>query len=249
MLKKINFTERRRLPLSAVEISLRKEEGALAFDARLDLTGLKADPEARVYVEAHRRGSYMRFPFGTVGELRAPENRKLTEIDSENLVGFRVKVVDESTSLHRVVALADGIRVSAHADDGSGRISLLPVDFVTDMGEVWRVSFDADGPSLVLNSSISGIESLARLDATFFALVYPAVVRTVLTRVLLIETRAEEDPDEWWGLWLKWASKTNVDPLPPADDRAGREYWIDRAVDSFARSQSVVTRMQNAERA
>lgn len=247
MLKKLNFTERRRLGRNAVEITLRREaDGVLAFDARLDLKGKRLDSDARVYVEAHRRTSYMRFDFGRVGAIEPPADRRLVEIESDNLVNFRVKIVDESSRFHRILAVAEGIRVSDREQDASSRMSLLPVEFVREMDEVWRVSFDSEGPALMLNSSIEGIESKARNDATFFALVYPAVVRQILTRIVMIDGYDEVDGDEWWGLWLRWAAEMLGEPAPASDDRDAREAWIDRVVAQFARNQNAAMRYQNA---
>ena len=51
----------------------RDSDGMLSFDAKLDLTGYDLPDDARVFVEAYRQTSFMRFPHGTVaGRSRRP---------------------------------------------------------------------------------------------------------------------------------------------------------------------------------
>ena len=71
MLRKLNFTERTKVPRAAVNITLRREpDGVLAFDALLNLGSLSFPAASRVYIEAHYRTSYMRFDCGLPVKLR-----------------------------------------------------------------------------------------------------------------------------------------------------------------------------------
>lgn len=244
MLRKLNFTERAKIPRAAVHIALRREsDGVLAFDPSLDLSAVAAPRQSRVYIEAHYRTSYMRFDCGTIDDLVFPDNRRLHDIDSTNVVRFRVKVVDNSTNERRIVAAADDITVSGEAAGGGAQISLLPVEF-RDLGEVpWRVQFEASGPVLELNNRIDGIERLARNDAAFFALLYPAAVREILTRILIVdEFDPTDESDEWWSLWLRWARDLAAGPPHDADDD-DRAAWIGEVVASFCERHRVVEKM------
>jgi hypothetical protein len=243
MLRKMNFTERAKIPRSAVRIALRREtDGVLAFDPTLDLSGIAVASEARVYIEAHYRTSYMRFDCGTAGDLTMPENRRLAEIDSSNVVRFRVKIVDNTTNERRIVAAADDITVSAESNEDGARVSLLPVEF-RDLGDVpWDVQFEASGPVLELNNRIDGIERLARNDATFFALVYPAAVREILTRILIVDAyEATDESDEWWSLWMRWARDLTDVALP--EDPDDRSAWIGEVVAGFCGRHRLVEKM------
>lgn len=243
MLRKLNFTERVRIPRAAVRIILRREsDGVLAFDPSLDFSGLAAPRDARVYIDAHYRTSYMRFDCGTVGGLTIPENRRLSEIDSGSVVRFRVKIVDDTTSDRRILAAADDITLSSDSGDGGARVSLLPVNF-SDLGDVpWRVEIEAAGAVLELNNRIDGIERLARNDAAFFALVYPAAVREILVRILLVEGWDDtEEWDEWWSLWLRWGRELVDAPLPADQDE--RREWIDDVVSAFCGRHRIVEKM------
>src|SRR5947209_9443994 len=100
MLRKLNFTERARMPRSNVRVTLRRgADGVLVFDPRLSFDGVAVPPDTRVFVEAYYRTSFMRFDCGTAGHFAPPEDRRLTDIDSTSLVRFRVKLVDDE---HRV---------------------------------------------------------------------------------------------------------------------------------------------------
>jgi hypothetical protein len=234
LIRKLNFTDRVKVPRSAVSIALRRDAtGVLVFDPLLALTDIALPADAKVFVEAFYRTSYMRFDCGTIGHPTIPEMRRLTDIDSDNLVRFRVKVVGGSLSdEHRVLAASPDITIAAADAGASGRISLLPVNF-RDLGEqIWRVEIETDQAVLELNSRIASIEQLARSDKKFFALVYPAAVREILTHILLVEQyEADEEADEWWSLWLRWAATLLPDPLPA--DLDDRPAWIAAVVGAF----------------
>jgi hypothetical protein len=246
MLRKLNFTERTRIPRSGFMVALRREaDGTLAFDASLTLGDNAFPGDARVYVEAYHRTSYMRFDFGTVDAIAAPAERRLTEIDSTS-VRFRIRIVDAAT--RRILAVADDVRVSERAPGDAERAPLLPVQFSSTLDQQpWRVAFEADTPVLELNNRIEGIEKLATSDRTFFALVYPAAVREILTRILLVEQQSEVDDEEsWMSHWLRWAAQFTTAPPPVVeDDDAPR--WIDEVVGAFCSRHRVVDRLRAEE--
>jgi hypothetical protein len=246
MLRKLNFTERTKIPRTAVRIALRRDsDGGLVFDPMLDLGSLDLPSDARVYIEAHYRTSYMRFDCGTAGDVTIPRDRRLAEIDSSSVVRFRVKVVDQAGAGRRILAAADDITVSLESHEGGARVALLPVNF-RDLGDVpWRVELEGSGPVLELNNRIDGIERMARNDPRFFALVYPAAVRTILTEILFVERfEAGDDPDEWWNLWLLWAR--DLAGLPPGEDE-DRRAWVDDVVSAFCARHRAVDRMRPSE--
>jgi hypothetical protein len=250
MLRKLNFTERAKIPRAAVRIELRREnDGILAFDPKIDLVGVAAPKDARVYIEAQYRTSYMRFDCGPAGALSIPENRRLTEIDSDRIVRFRVKVVDQTGGARRIVASSNDITVSCDSGGAGARLPLLPVNF-DDLGDqVWRIHFEADQPILELNNRVGSIERLARHDPGFFALVYPAAVREVLTRFLLVDRLQEHDENDenddagaWPELWIRWAREMIDDPVP--SDVDDRRAWIDQVVVAFCGLHRVADKMK-----
>jgi hypothetical protein len=233
MLRKLNFTERMRIPRSCVRIDLRRGgDGVLSFDPRLDLAAVKAPKHARVYIEAQYRASYMRFDCGSIAAPIIPEDRRLDEIDSDRIVRFRVKIVEHENDVRRIVAASNDITVSCDTESSASRLSLLPVNF-DDLGdEIWRIHFEAGQPVLELNNRIDGIERLARHDPEFFALVYPAAVREVLTQFLLVERWNENDEgSDAPELWIRWAREMIQDAVPADPD--DRRAWIHDVVVAF----------------
>jgi hypothetical protein len=247
MLRKLNFTERERITRTHIHIAIRRNaDGIMVFDPTLAFSELSAPSGARVYLEAYHGSSFMRFDCGTVGSFTPPEDRRLTEIDSSS-VRFRVKIVDESQGGHQIVAVADNIRVFENDLAETARIPLLPVQFAATLGEqAWRVAFEADMPLLELNNRIEGIQKTAREDPLFFALVYPAAIRTILTQILLVDRyESFDEEDEWWGLWMKWAGLYASDPRPLDSDDAPR--WIEEVVGAFCSRYAVVDRLHPKE--
>lgn len=242
MLRKLNFTDRVKIPRSSARVTLRRDDdGVLVFDPRLSFDGVAVPPSARVFIEAYYRTSFMRFDCGSVGAFAPPADRRLTDIEGTGVVRFRVKLVDG----HRILAVADDIVVSEERRETSGRMPLLPVNFTGDLGQqAWRIAFEPNGPVLELNNRIDAIRDLARGDAAFFALVYPAAVRQVLAQILLVDGHdAHQDGDEWWSLWLRWAERY-ASPLPRDAEEA--PFWIEEVVAAFCERQKTVDRWRSA---
>lgn len=242
MLRKLNFTERAKIPRSSVRVTLRRDhDGVLVFDPQLSFDEVGVLPSARVFIEAYYRTSFMRFDCGSVDAFMPPGDRRLTEIDGTSVVRFRVKLV----SGHRILAVADDIVVSEEKRETSGRVPLLPANFTDALGQqAWRIAFEPNGPVLELNNRIEAIRDVARNDAAFFALVYPAAVRQVLAQILLVEQHdAHEDSEEWWSLWLRWGGRY-VSPLPRDTDEA--PFWIEDVVAAFCSEQKLIDRWRAA---
>ncbi len=242
MITSLNYTGRQRIPRSAIRIALAEDgDGHRFFDANLDLDGLDLPDSARLYVEAYHKFSYMRFDLGTVAERLnlAEDKRRLTELDASDIVHFRVKVVDKTSSFGRILADADKI---APETARAKQIPLLPVQ-PCDLGELaWRLDFEMDIPVLLVNNRIDPqIMDIVRRDPAWHALVFPAAIREVLSRILLVEDR--DDPwsdDDPYALWLRWGSDLVGSSPPQSDDDdegaldTEKRDWIDRVVVAFS---------------
>jgi hypothetical protein len=229
-----------------VHVTLRRDaDGVLVFDPRLSFDAAGVVPSARVFIEAYYRTSFMRFDCGSVGAFAPPEDRRLTEIDGTGLVRFRVKIVDNDANDHRIVAVADDVVVSEERPEAGGRMPLLPVNFSDALGQqAWRLAFETNGPVLELNNRIDDIRNVAKSDAVFFALVYPAAVRQVLTQILLVEGHdAREEGDEWWHFWLRWAARFSSATMPANEEDA--PFWIDDVIAAFCDDQRAIERWRS----
>src|SRR5258708_13141721 len=101
MLRKLNFTERTKIPRASVRVSLRRDAaGVLVFDPQLSFDGAAIVPTARVFIEAYYRTSFMRFDCGSVEAFAPPADRPLTEIEGTSVVRFRVKILSNPPNHH-----------------------------------------------------------------------------------------------------------------------------------------------------
>ncbi|MFY0583833.1 hypothetical protein ACN28S_64570 [Cystobacter fuscus] len=238
MIRRFNYTKRRRIDPERIFIRLlRHPNGPPSFDARIDLSGTRLPADASVFVEAYYKSSYMRFSYGTVGRIVPEPERDLTEFDRDSTVFFRVKVVDRSERVGKLLAEADDINPVEAGSEGDSRYSILPVNF-RDLGqEIWRLKLDGDRPVLEVNR-LDGMEEYVRSSPMFLSLVYPAVIREVLQHLLLVEEEEDSaDDTTWQGLWMRFSKQYNSEPVPPVEeDPYLRREWIEQVVKRFSES-------------
>lgn len=218
MKRRINSTGRKSISQEHVTIYVNSPQGSAQspnFSAKLTFPpNLGLDRDANVYVEAYVRSSTMRFPFGTVGTFRPPADTSLSEIDHGASVLFRVKVVDESGEVGKIVAAANGIRPYDETEEGTGRQSLLPL-VMTDLGEaVWRVHIDGGAkPVLQINNRIPDLRERLLEDPILQGAIYTEALRNVLNA--LFHDDADDDM-EWVVNWKKFIAE--VRGVEVADD-------------------------------
>jgi hypothetical protein len=235
-IRRFNYTARHQIDREAICLTLAAaDERPARVRASVELPpGLPGD--ARIHIEAHQRSTRMRFDFGTVERPGFREGcAVLTEFDDPAAVQFAVKVTaSHGDEVGLLLADRDGMRLDA-ADADEDRESLLPVA-PADIGEdVWQVGFESAGPMLLFNRNLSDWRSFAA-ENRVRCLVYPAVMRQVLTQILIIEDWVDlEDKDDWRTKWLIFAhSFDGVTDLPEAPNLADKQAWIDEAVTAFS---------------
>ena len=238
MIRRFNYTGRKRIRREHVDIAVREAGGRPpTFDATLQLDSYRLPPEALVFVEAYRSPLWMRFEFGSVGAMRAPLDRQLTEFESSEGLLFRVKVTAPDEHHRLIVAEADQIPLRRPEEQAGKRISLLAVVPMDLADEVARVDFGPafeDRPKLHVNRRLGDWRALARSPA-FAAMVYPQAMREILTRVLWIEEHYEIEPaDDWRAQWLRFATLLPGVGTPPQKDESDTfDDWIRNAVESI----------------
>jgi len=203
---RINSTGRKRIQREHVQIRLNDAGGGRppTFTATIQLPPeLKLDPSAKVYVEPYVKSSSMRFDFGTVGQITPPANCQLSDIDAGATVLFRVKVVDETDEVGRILASANGIRAEDDAD-GDDRRPLLPVRSANLGEEIWQLEIDNDaGPTLTVNNRVPDLVETLKRDLYLQGLIYPEVVRQLVRKVFHPDNEYG-DEDEWVMDWKSW---------------------------------------------
>lgn len=235
MIRKFNYTGRKKIRRSDVRIDLlRDEHGKRYFNVSLHLDDIKLPTNALVYLEAYHRSGYQRYDFGTVGDRKTPANRQLTNFSESAIPLFRAKVVDKTTSYGRIIASIDKVRPQSIDDEPADSQSLLFVEYDNLGNKIWQLDLDGDWPVLKLNQHVDEISLVASSDNRFLALVYPEVFRQILKRIVIEDEHTDpECDDDWPSLWLQLACALPGMSMLPQMSKPEQNLWIDRAVESF----------------
>jgi len=237
MLRRLNFTDRKTIQKSNVNISIIGEKDEIkSFRADLDLSSIEMPGDAKVYVETwNRMIQSQRYEYGTVEKIAQLGDISLGLLGLTENLKFRVFVVNE----HKKI-VASSRTISIKRDDR--KTYLLPVE-VNDLDNLlWKVSIDGGvggGPILELNKSIPAIKTVAAQDPRFIHSVYPAVLRQILMHIAVIEKRNLRNPEyDWESNWLLFSER--IYEIPPeglfSDSEEDILLWIEGVVQAFARS-------------
>jgi hypothetical protein len=243
--RRINFTGRKRILQQSIDLRLESDPaGQASFSASFDLASYQFPPDARVVVEAYRQTTSMRFDFGTVSVPTPPGDTTLAQFATADEVLFRFRVTDVSERPGALLGEADRLRPSTPEQAPDDRMPLLPAH-AEDLGqEVWQLEFGEE-VRLKVNSGLPDWKGTVRSEA-FHALVFPAAMRQVLERILLIEQYTEtEDMDNWRSRWLRFGELLPGSSRLP-EDRSEHEQWVDDAVGAFARASNLLDLFQSA---
>jgi hypothetical protein len=243
MIKRVNFTGRRRIPRNRVDIAVYDGQPR-TFDASIDLSGLSLLSQAVVNLEATCAGSTMveRFEFGDVSNVSPPRNRKIAELEGENLF-FTLKIVDRSEQFGRIVGIAEHIRPErAGKQTVTGRRGILPIE-PSDLGQqLWQLEFREHDVFLLVNKDAPGLIDRVHSDPLFYAAVYPAIVRRVLKEAIAQNVEPDEQDDRWPVMWLRFGKNLHPekeDPPRSDDPEEDVDNWVEQIVDNFCNSHSL----------
>lgn len=236
-IRRLNYTKRKKLTLDQVHIALSPagQGRPRSFTADLKLpAGLPGD--ARVFVEAYRSSpaSRMRFDFGTVAALQPPDAEQccLTEFDDDLPPPlFRIKITDTNDQPGRLVADAQRIRPLDPDKQPGRQRGILPIAWGNNDGPVWELDLDgASGPVLIIDNTADPDRVLPS-TLQFKALVYPEIIRRVLTEVL-DDQDSSEDPEGWQRAWLNFPRQRFgfMVPAPTDKNDSSKKDWVDDAV-------------------
>jgi len=242
-IRRLNYTGRKRIRREDVCITIfESDDSPPRFEARLNLGTYELPHEAQVFVEAYRQTTWMRFRFGTVGNVQPEDPLLLTDFGSPEGVLFRVRVSSLENPRGKLLAEADRIHPRKPDEQEQSRIPLLSVVPSADLGEeVFRVDF-SDRPILLVNAKIPDWKVATRTPV-FVSLVYPAVLREILARILHLGHPGEiEEDGDWHSQWLRFATllpgmSTDV---PASDNQEAADRWIDEAVGAFCRQHKMM---------
>ena len=191
----------------------------------------------------------MRFSFGTVGGLTTPSDTALSDFDSPDAILFRVRVTSTDGTGGKLLAEADRIRGHRAEEIEETREPLLWVKAEELGAEVWRLEI-SDRPRLLINRELWDWKAVSRAPQ-FVSLVYPAVLREILSFILLQEKYFDlDDTGDWRSRWLRFSSLVPGAPDIPEEkeDIDELKEWINEIVSAFCRQQKMMDRFVSAWR-
>ena len=243
MIKRVNFTGRRRISRDRVRIEVFDGQPR-KFNATINLQEINLLPHAAVFLEAMCAGSTAieRFECGEVENLRLPQNQPLNVIEGEK-VFFTLKVVDRTERFGRILCIAENIRPKdTGKQTAAGRRGILPIE-PKDLGEeVWQLEFMEQDVFLLVNKDVPGLVDRARSDPLFYAAVYPEVVRRVLTKAFEENVEIDDEDDRWPVMWLRFGKGLHPGREDPPTGQARDdewEDWIEDVVKAFCEIHAV----------
>ena len=250
MIKRVNFTGRRRVPRDCVQIEV-FDGSPRTFNAMINLEAVSLPPQAAVFLEAMCAGANVveRIACGEVGELKPIIGRALREIEGEN-VFFTLKIVDRTERFGRILGIAENIRPErAGKQTAAGRRGILPIE-PKDLGEeLWQLEFGEHDVFLLVHSGIPNLVERARCDPLFYAAVYPEVVRRILTRAFKENVEYDEDDDRWPTMWLRFGKGLHPgreEPPTGEDLEDEQEDWTEDVVKAFCVSHEMKSKYMAA---
>jgi hypothetical protein len=243
MKRSFNYTGRKRIALSDAVVAISGTGRNATFDVTLNLGKYKFPVHSKVFVEAYRQMDWMRFDFGLAGGVQAPIDRRLDRFDSVDGVLFRVRVVSpDGTPSGKLVAEAD--RISARLPGTkTARRNLLPLVPASLEGELFRLDLTSESqPILLVERELGGDWQSAAASPLFESLVYPQVLRGVLTELMKDGwSEGDWDPGTWQADWARLVRSLPGFTEPPVDETELGN-WIDTVVEAFCRTHRMCER-------
>lgn len=242
--RRINHTGRRKIRRSMVRIKLvEQKEKPPAFNASVDLAALYLPPTADIYIEPYYKSSLQRFACGTVTNFTLPADTTLTDVDLGGPVLFRVKVVDNSGHVGRLLASADRIPPVDESDEEDREFLLKVV--TRDLGPLpWKVDLLPDiKPELALNNRIPDVLGKIKHDPLFQGLVFPGAVREIYSFILMEDDGGYEE-DSWQEKWIRFGENLTGENRPDHDESDGEvREWIGSVVAAFSQQHKLCDRV------
>ena len=128
MIRRYNYTGRKKVLSKKVKILESKRDGKKSFEIVCDLKDLVFPDEAKIFIEPYFKSSFLRFDFGSVARFQPPAETDISDLPTTDQLRYRIKIVDNSNKHGLILGFAD-IQGTLVNDQYGGRQAILPVDF------------------------------------------------------------------------------------------------------------------------
>ncbi|MDA7615169.1 hypothetical protein N8574_01865 [Akkermansiaceae bacterium] len=230
--KKLNWTNRKKINKGEVSFSIDTESNKIpSFNANFAFAADAYPPEAKVKVKAYYKETSQTFNWGEVSNLVPPSNRSLDEIGSIESLKFQVLVIDPK-SKGLLLGLGDNFVPSESNQEAVNKSSIISLKAGTNLGQLaWKLEIDADNlPKLLINKNIPEASHKLKYDPLFRALIYPAVMREILTFYIWDEIQDGEYAEKW----IQFAGNFTESDVNDCQDSYEKLDWIEEVVSEFS---------------
>lgn len=242
-IRHLNYTNRHNFREGDIVVRLvdpTQRPPAVSLALRLGDAALPGD--AKIFFEAYRRTMRMRFSYGTVAVPGFQGGAAvLSDFPDADGVLFSVKITSTKEGEEgKLLADRDQIRL-ATADESNGRLPLLPTLSGNTGEQLWIVEYNAGGPQLVFSDRLGDWKTFAN-DPKVKSLIYPSILRSVLTQIVIVEEWVDDDDHDWRARWLTLAN--GFKPLSDLGEDAQKTdvvQWIEDVVAGFSRRARLIT--------
>jgi|688.fasta_scaffold03148_11 hypothetical protein len=253
MLKRINYTDRRRIPRSQIAVKVDPiDPASFTIDLPADLIGAPQTEVAYVDITSAGSSEVLRhqLPWSLAGLSRGPY--PLGRIPWKKAI-FDVKVVEKvGSSPGRILRRASHIRaVGTGSDTNEGASHELLTTIREPLGErVWMLRF-GEPVTLVINDALAMTEEQFVANPAFASLVFPEICRQALDWAVVSEgispadvTSDDTSAAALWGEFARQAAPGAECPVPPVGgwtphNRDELDDWIDEVVGCLCRQHAL----------
>ena len=249
--RRINYTGRSRITRASVFAKLEAENGEARLSIDLDLSQLPSmPPHAAVRVDAYRKGEIESFSLGTTGNLKPLDGQLLRRFGDPDGVLLRIKIVStDDNDKGRLLAFGDQLKPKSPKDAESTKKPILPFRGDDTLGqEIWRLSLDAEGPVVLMNSGLPSWNTTAR-SPQFILLVYPEVMRKI-SRWVAAARRDGETVDSAGASmsnWMRFVMSLGIDlyEIDGDSDDEDLEKFANQCAEKFSNKYRLLERFKD----
>ncbi len=260
MLKRINYTDRRRIPRNQIAVNVDPADPAsFTVDLPADLL---SNPETEaVYADITSAGSseVLRHTLTWTGSGLARGPYPLGRISWKKAI-FDIKVVETvGDAPGRILRRASRIKAVGAGGGAQGEAAHQLLTTIREpIGEqVWTLRF-TDEVTLIINDALSMTEEQFVANQAFASLVFPEICRRALEWALVSEGVAPEDLNaeetSAAALWIRFALDVAPDAESPSiptggwtpQNRGELEEWIEEVVRGLCKRHRLCSALTDA---
>lgn len=214
----------------------------------LNKESLSAFAEYEIFLRCTNRYKSQTIKAGALREFEGTKTYSFDEFTVHHDPDIQLRLVNLQDK--RIVADTEEHGLPGHHKGPGAKRSLIVINEGEEPeSELFKVEWKEDSPRpfLYLNTkSHGGIKAILLREPAYAALMRPAILRSVLTIILLrgLHTDESDNRHECAQKWVHLCKKKgwNTDPAPEMASHAETVNWINATADAFAKSIGLPTK-------